>query len=137
MRNDDIKQAVAALQVERNFLSIAVYEVQGDYAVRIAAAGATCGQCDRVHLSSGNIGAVARTGEPYVCSDVSVDPRYRSCFPGVRSETVIPLKAAGKTVAVIDVEADDRTSIDPAEISTFADAILPFFSDAKRIDEAQ
>jgi hypothetical protein len=39
--------------------AIAAYAIDGDCATRI---GAKCGNCERVHLPTGNIGAVARSG---------------------------------------------------------------------------
>jgi hypothetical protein len=62
-RNDHqrIGAALQRLQDENKYVSVVVYRIEGDYAVRIASAGATCGQCDKVHLSTGNIGLVART----------------------------------------------------------------------------
>jgi len=118
---------VRALQARRQFVSIAVYKIVGEYAERIAAAGKTCGQCARVHISSGNIGAVIRTGEPHVCGDVRSDPAYKSCFEGVTAETVMPVKStAGKLVGVVDVEAEGE--IDRAEIASFANALVPLLA---------
>jgi GAF domain-containing protein len=107
---------VRALQAKRHFVSIAVYKIVGEYVERVAAAGKTCAQCARVHTSSGNIGTVARTGEPLVCRDVRSDPAYKSCFEGIRAETVVPVKSAGgQLVGVVDVEAEG--DIDAAEIA--------------------
>jgi putative methionine-R-sulfoxide reductase with GAF domain len=119
---EQIESEVRALQTRREFVSVAVYKIVGDYAERIAAAGKRCGQCARVHISSGNIGAVARTGEPHVCGDVRSDPSYKSCFDGIRAETVMPVKSAtGKLIGVVDVEAEGH--IDTAEIESFANIL--------------
>lgn len=99
---EQIDSEVRAFQAGREFVSIAVYKIVGEYAERIAAAGKTCGQCARVHISSGNIGAVSRTAEPHVCGDVRTDSAYKSCFEGIRAETVMPVKStAGKLVGVV------------------------------------
>jgi putative methionine-R-sulfoxide reductase with GAF domain len=121
----NLQNALRALQAKRKFLSIAVYEIRGEYAERVAAEGVACGQCNRIHLSSGNVGAVARTGEPHISSDVRSDPQYRGCFQGVRSEVVMPVKHSGIVLGIIDVEADADT-IDAAEIRHFADEVLKF-----------
>jgi putative methionine-R-sulfoxide reductase with GAF domain len=113
---------VRALQAKRQFVSIAVYKIVDEYAERIAAAGKACGQCARVHISSGNIGTVARTREPHVCGDVRSDPAYKSCFEGIRAETVMPVKStAGKLVGIVGVETEGE--IDAAEIASFANML--------------
>jgi putative methionine-R-sulfoxide reductase with GAF domain len=110
-----IRVALQRLRAEKEYLSIAVYRIEGDYAVRVASAGATCGQCDRVHLSIGNIGRVARSGVSHAVDDVSKDASYKSCFSNVKSETVVPVVVAGKTIGVIDAESAcgpiDRTAL--------------------------
>jgi putative methionine-R-sulfoxide reductase with GAF domain len=110
-----IRAALQRLLAKKEYLSIAVYRIEGDYAVRVASAGATCGQCDRVHLSIGNIGRVARSGVSHAVDDVSKDASYKSCFSNVKSETVVPVVVAGKTIGVIDAESAcgpiDRTAL--------------------------
>ena len=129
---EQIDREVRALQARREFVSIAVYKIVGDYAERIAMAGKTCNQCARVHISSGNIGAVARTGEPYVCVDVRSDPAYKSCFEGIKAETVMPVKStAGKLVGVVDVEAEG--DIESAEIASFANMLAPLLATEKKV----
>lgn len=124
---EQIDSEVRALQARREFVSIAVYKIVGEYAERIAAAGKTCGQCARVHISSGNIGAVTRTGEPHVCGDVRSDPAYKSCFEGIRAETVMPVKStAGNLIGIVDVEAEG--DIDAAEIASFANMLAPLLA---------
>ena len=91
----------------------------------MAAAGASCGQCEKVHLSSGSIGRVARSGVLYAIEDVSKDESYRSCFSQVRSEIVVPIGGAGKTIGVIDAESDSHP-IDANELLDFAKQIEPW-----------
>lgn len=102
----DLEAALQRLQVERRYFSIAVYRIEGEYAVRIASAGATCGQCDKVHVSAGNIGQVARTGIAHAVDDVSKDASYKTCFSQVKSEAVVPIVIAGTTIGVIDAESE-------------------------------
>jgi putative methionine-R-sulfoxide reductase with GAF domain len=116
---DQIRAALDELQDERKYFSIAVYRIEGDSAVRVASAGATCGKCDKVSLSSGNIGRVARSGVVHAVDDVSKDASYKSCFSEVRAETVVPVTASGKTIGVIDVESGSGP-IDPADLLDFA-----------------
>ena len=126
---DQIRAALEELQNERKYFSIAVYRIEGDYAVRVASAGATCGQCDKVSLSTGNIGRVARSGVVHAVDDVSKDASYKSCFSQVHAETVVPVLASGKTIGVIDVESGSGP-IDPAELEVLAKQIEPLLETA-------
>jgi putative methionine-R-sulfoxide reductase with GAF domain len=117
-----IRAALQRLQAENKYFSIAIYRIDGEHAIRIASAGATCGQCDKVHLSSGNIGRVARSGVCHSINDVSEDTSYKSCFSEVKSETVVPIVVSGKTIGVIDAESDSAT-IDRNELQGFAKQI--------------
>ena len=115
---DQIRAALEQLQNERRYFSIAVYRITDNYAVRVASAGATCGQCDKISLSTGIIGRVARSGLVHAARDVSKDPSYKSCFSQVCAETVVPVVVSGKTIGVIDVESSSGP-IDPAELEGF------------------
>jgi putative methionine-R-sulfoxide reductase with GAF domain len=119
---EEIRAALQRLQGEKKYFSIAVYRIEGEYGVRIASAGATCGQCDRVDLSTGNIGRVARSGVVHTIDDVSKDASYKNCFSQVRLETVVPIIVSGKTIGVIDAESDSD-SIDGTELQDFAKQI--------------
>ena len=119
-----ISSALEHLQAEKRYFSIAVYRIDGEYAIRIASAGASCGQCEKVHLSTGIIGRVARSGVLHTIDDVSKDDLYRSCFSQVRSEIVVPIVASGKTIGVIDAESDSQP-IHRRELLDFAKRIEP------------
>lgn len=123
--NNRLRDALRAFQARWNFLAVAVYLIEGDYGSRIAAEGAVCCECDRVHLAAGNIGVVARTGQARISRDVGSDPSYRSCFPGVKSEAVVPVKSNDKVIGIIDVEAGDGVCLNTAEIDAFAAHIAP------------
>jgi len=50
---------------------------------------------------------VARSGTPYVTSDVRKDPHYVMFFPDVRSEIVVPLvNRDGRTIGIINIESE-------------------------------
>src|ERR1700745_4164159 len=117
-----ISAALQHLQAEKRYFSIAVYRIDGEYAIRIASAGAGCGQCGEVHLSPGNIRRGARSGVLHAIDDVSKDDSYRSCFTQVRSEIVVPIVASGKTIGVIDAESDSHP-IPRRELLDFAKEI--------------
>lgn len=128
---NQIRAALEQLQDEKKYFSIAVYRIDGEYAVRVASAGATCGQCDKVHLSTGNISQVARSGIVHTVSDVSKDASYKSCFSQVRAETVVPVMASGKTIGVIDAESASGP-IDPAGLQVFAKEIAGLLETPRR-----
>ena len=122
----EVREALRTFQADSALFAIAVYAIDGDYAIRIAAEGAKCGNCERVHLSTGNIGAVARSGQVHLTADVHSDPAYKSCFADVRAETVVPVLLGGRVVGVIDAESSDRAPIDPSVLATLAARIAPF-----------
>lgn len=55
-------------------------------------------------LSVGVAGRVARTGQPSLVKDVTADPDFSPCVPGVNSEIAIPIRADGRVVGVVDVQ---------------------------------
>ena len=118
-----ISATLQRFQAEKRYFSIAVYRIDGEYAVRIASAGASCGQCEKVPLSTGNIGRVARSGVLHAIDDVTKDDSYRSCFSQVRSEIVVPIVVSGKTIGVIDAESSDSRPIHKSELLDFAKQI--------------
>jgi GAF domain-containing protein len=116
----DVCALLRAFQAEMQLFSIAVYRIDGDYAVRVATEGAMCRNCDRVHLSTGNIGMVARTGRAHITGDVLSDPNYASCFSEVQAEAVVPVLLVGRVVGVVDAEARHRADLDVDALSAFA-----------------
>jgi GAF domain-containing protein len=123
-----IRESLRRLQAEKRYFSMAVYAIDGDHAVRVAEAGALCGQCNRVDLSSGNIGLVARTGTVHSTRDVSSDPSYKGCFAEVRSEITAPIIDSGKILGVVDVEMDASyplTERDELDVGAVAQQLAP------------
>ena len=58
-----------------------------------------------VSLAQGIVGRVARTGEAAWVDDVRTDPDYIETSADVRSEIAVPLRADGRTIGVLDIEA--------------------------------
>ena len=125
-----IRAALEQIQNEKRYFSIAVYRIADNYAVRVASAGTTCAQCDKISLSTGNIGRVARSGLVHAVDDVSKDASYKSCFSQVCAETVVPVVVSGKTIGVIDVESSSGP-IDPAELEGFTKQIAAILEGAQ------
>jgi putative methionine-R-sulfoxide reductase with GAF domain len=122
-----IREALRAFQAKSHFVVITIYRVEGDECVRVAAEGAACRECNRVPLSVGNIGLVARSGKTHVARDVTTDPLYKSCFTGVKSEVVLPVIVNGETVGVVDAEAAEGVCINVDELADFAEHVAVFF----------
>lgn len=57
-------------------------------------------------FGKGLVGLAAETGTPVVVRDVKKDPRYVDARPQTRSEIVIPLKAGGSVLAVLNLESN-------------------------------
>lgn len=55
---------------------------------------------------NGISGHVAATGQSYLCSDVSQDPRYLPGIEGARSSLTVPLRVRDQIVGILNVESD-------------------------------
>jgi putative methionine-R-sulfoxide reductase with GAF domain len=86
--------------------------------------------CDQVPLTAGNIGLVARTGQPHISRNVDSDPSYRSCFAGVNAEAVMPVRSTDQTIGIVDVEASDGAGLNVAAITAFAADIAALLANA-------
>ena len=62
--------------------------------------------CHTFAFGKGNVGTTGEKGITKVIADVSQDPTYSMCFIETKSEIVVPIKIAGRTLGVIDVESD-------------------------------
>jgi diguanylate cyclase (GGDEF)-like protein len=60
-------------------------------------------------LETGVVGAVARSGEPLLVLDVQSHDSYLPLLTSTRSELALPIAIDGATVAVLNVEHDQRT----------------------------
>lgn len=68
-----------------------------------------------IPLGEGITGIVALTGKPMRVADVSVEPKYISIDPRVRSELCVPLKSGDKVLGVLDVESYTVDSFSKAD----------------------
>ena len=73
--------------------------------LRIGAARGFARVPDPIAIERGIVGRVARTGEAAWVPDVRSDPDYLEADPDVRSEIAVPLRADGRTIGVLDLEA--------------------------------
>ena len=89
----------------RRYYWIGIYLNAGRQTVRQTFRGPVA-PCDRFQFGRGNVGTTAERGAVKVIADVAKDPTYSMCFVETRSEMVVPIKTAARTLGVIDVESD-------------------------------
>ena len=69
--------------------------------------------------SEGLTGWVAKTGEPILAPDVSRDSRYVAMrHLNTKSELVIPIRAKGEVIGVLDLQSDRLNAFDDADLIT-------------------
>jgi L-methionine (R)-S-oxide reductase len=90
---------------QREYFWIGIYFVLGDKVVRQAMQG-PMPPCHEFEFGKGNVGTTGQTGLMKVIPDVTEDATYSMCFLEVKSEIVVPIRIAGRTLGVIDVESD-------------------------------
>ena len=56
-------------------------------------------------LGSGVVGEVAANGRPILLDDVRLAPNYVETLPGALSELCVPVRHAGRTVAILNLES--------------------------------
>jgi len=91
----------------------------------------------RMSANDGVVGRVLRTGEPAVVPDVLADPDYVPYRPMVTQEICVPLRTGRDIIGVLNVEQDNRRTIDTTDIhivQTLADHIGLALANRRRID---
>lgn len=80
---------------------------------------------ERMPITTGVLGRVARTGMPAFVKSAGKDPDYVSLVPGLKSEICVPLFERGQVVGVFNVETDQRilTRVDYELMLTLSDQI--------------
>jgi len=84
-----------------------IYMVRGDHLVLEAWRGPQATEHVIIPIGQGVCGAAAASGQTEVVDDVSQDPRYLMCFPGTRSEIVVPIKKGHQVLGEIDIDSDE------------------------------
>ena len=70
-----------------------------------------------LRLGQGVTGWVALHGRSLLVADVLAEPRYISARPGVRCEMAAPLIVGGRTVGVVNLDADRVAAYDQADLA--------------------
>jgi diguanylate cyclase (GGDEF)-like protein/PAS domain S-box-containing protein len=66
---------------------------------------------ERVHISEGVMGRVARSGQSVLLEDVRDDPAFLGAIEGLVSEVCVPLFDEGGVVGVLNVESTDDVEL--------------------------
>jgi GAF domain-containing protein len=73
--------------------------------------------CLRIAFGRGVCGAAAETGRSQLVRDVEAFPGHIACDSRSRSEVVVPVRdAAGRLIAVLDVDSDRPAAFDEADV---------------------
>jgi len=117
-------QVVGLIQRTFNFYHVGIGLVEGDEIVYRVGAGALCDDRGfrfvpgRLKIGSeGLTGWVAKTGQPALIPDVSLDPRYVWMESSdTRSELTVPIIIREQIVGVLDVQSDRLNSFSEVDV---------------------
>lgn len=83
---------------------VSIYRLEGDYLVLQAQVGYPGDIYERIHITKGVMGRVARTGKPVLVADVRKDRDYISADPTVLSEAAVPIVVDNRVLGVLNIE---------------------------------
>ncbi len=96
--------------LKANFPSYAwvgVYRLEGDHlTLRESDYVGASPEHRRIAVGEGICGAAVEENRTLNVPDVCADPRYLACSPTVKSEIVVPIRHAGRTLGVLDIDSD-------------------------------
>ncbi len=125
-----VRDTVAVLHDRLDHYSwIGIYFVEGSDLVLGPWLGPEPTEHTRIPIGAGICGAAAASGQTEIVDDVNADDRYIACFVSTRAEIVVPVIAAGRVVAEIDVDSDTPaafTDDDRTFLERVAVLISPF-----------
>jgi len=85
--------------------------------------------CLRIPFGRGVCGAAAKTRQTQVVEDVHAFPGHIACDSRSASELVVPvLDAAGELIAVLDVDATEKTAFDAVDAEALERLMARVFS---------
>jgi len=134
---DELLQTAAeALHARFGYLSVQLYlldQAAGDPSTdselalsavkgRVLEARGVAGQvglADRGYrqpVGQGIVGRAAERGEEVLVGDVSREPDFIPCVPGIRSELALPIRVAGAVAGVLNVESEQLDAFDEADV---------------------
>lgn len=71
--------------------------------------------CTRIAFGKGVCGTAWKRAETVIVPDVDAFPGHIACNSASRSEIVVPVKAEGKVIAVLDIDSDQLDTFDEVD----------------------
>ncbi|EEI91493.1 putative GAF domain-containing protein A [Sphingobacterium spiritivorum ATCC 33300] len=115
----------AALKEQFGFFWVGFYLIEGEELVLGPFQGPVA--CTRIKKGKGVCGAAWANEQTLIVPDVDKFPGHIACSSLSKSEIVIPVRANGKIIAVLDVDSDSLNSFDQ-EDALYLEKILSFIT---------
>ena len=103
----------AALAQTFGFFWVGFYRVIGDKLVLGPFQGPIA--CTRIAFGKGVCGTAWKRAETVIVPDVDALPGHIACNSASRSEIVVPVKADGEVIAVLDIDSDRLGAFDEVD----------------------
>ena len=103
----------AALAQTFGFFWVGFYRVIGDKLVLGPFQGPIA--CTRIAFGKGVCGTAGKRAETVIVPDVDAFPGHIACNSASRSEIVVPVKADGEVIAVLDIDSDRLGAFDEVD----------------------
>ena len=103
----------AALAQTVGFFWVGFYRVIGDKLVLGPFQGPIA--CTRIAFGKGVCGTAWKRAETVIVPDVDAFPGHIACNSASRSEIVVPVKADGEVIAVLDIDSDRLGAFDEVD----------------------
>ena len=112
------------------YTHVSIYRREGDYLVLQAQVGYTRVH-ERIHITKGVMGRVARTGKSTLVSDVAREREYISADQTIRSEAAVPIVSDEAVIGVLNIEARAERQLTQGDL-TLLETLARQFSIALR-----
>lgn len=82
--------------------------------------------CVRIPVGKGVCGTAVATGEIQLVKDVHEFPGHIACDAASNSEIVLPVRQAGKIIAVLDIDSPSLARFDQTDLQGLAELVRVF-----------
>jgi GAF domain-containing protein len=82
--------------------------------------------CVRIPVGKGVCGTAVATGEIQLVKDVHEFPGHIACDAASNSEIVLPVRQAGKIIAVLDIDSPSLARFDQTDLQGLAELVTVF-----------
>src|SRR3989449_789111 len=113
---DMFRRIVEEVSQTFGYSHVSIHRLEGDYLIMQAQVGYRETH-EKIHITKGIIGRVARTGKSVLVPDVGQDRDYILADPLVRSEAAVPISADNRVLGVLNIEADSSRRLTDADVS--------------------